>query len=451
VHPSRWRAAVPGRRDSNRCGTDAPQTRPWRLLAALSWVGRAGCVAVIHLSISAAGDGRPPGVCEKPGDCVHPSRWRAAVPGRRDSNRCGTDAPQTRRGGSWPRWSWSAVPAASLSFTSASRRPGTAALQALRGNPAIVCIHHAGGRPSPAAETRTDAEPTPRSPVVAGPGRVVLGRPCRLRRCHSPQHLGGRGRPPSRRLRETRRLCASITLEGGRPRPPRLEPMRNRRPARPVVAGPGRVVLGRPCRLRRCHSPQHLGGRGRPPSRRLRGNPAIVCIHRAGGRPSPAAETRTDAEPTPRSPVVAGPGRVVLGRPCRLRRCHSPQHLGGRGRPPSRRLRGTRRLCASITLEGGRPRPPRSNRCGTDAPQPRRGGSWPRWSWVGRAGCVAVIHLSISAAGDGRPPGACEETRRLSRSITLEGGRPRPPRLEPMLEYWTMGGCGRRPYSAASV
>jgi hypothetical protein len=78
-----------------------------------------------------------------------------------------------------------------------------------------------------------------------------------------------------------------------------------------------------------------------------------------GGRLSPAAEIWADGEATPLEPRRGGswPGCVGLAV-LWASLSYSLQHLGGRGRPPSRRLRGTRRLCASIALEGGRPRPP---------------------------------------------------------------------------------------------
>ena len=182
----------------------------------------------------------------------------------------------------------------------ASRRPGTAALQAVARNPAMVFIHHAGGRPSPAAETKADAEATHRGPRRGGWPR----------RRYPPQHLGGRGRPPSRRLQGTRRWCLSVTLEGGRPRPPRQRPMRKRRTDSPDGAGSGRVGL------------IHLASR-RPGTAALQAvarNPAMVFIHHAGGRPSPAAERRTDAEETAddrrdsRQSLRQGEGSGIAGR-----------------------------------------------------------------------------------------------------------------------------------------
>ena len=58
-------------------------------------------------------------------------------------------------------------------------------------------------------------------------------------------------------------------------------------------------------RLRQRHPPRFPGGRGRPPSRVCAGNRAILVIrmggpYPAGGRPSPAAGTRTDPGTTPR-------------------------------------------------------------------------------------------------------------------------------------------------------
>ena len=173
-----------GRRDSSRRGSDAPRAPTWRVLAALCWGGRADCVGV-----------------SSPQYLGGPRLKRCA-----------------QNGG----------------------HAGTAALQAVAGNPEVVCIHHAGGRPSPAAETRADAEATPREPRRGGfwPRCVGVAEPTASVSVHlsiSAAHAlsaarkmaGTRGRPPSRRLRETRRLCASITLEGGRPRPPRPGPMRN--------------------------------------------------------------------------------------------------------------------------------------------------------------------------------------------------------------------------------
>ena len=169
---------------------------------------------------------------------------------------------------------------------------------------------------SPAAETRTDAKPTPRDP---------------RRGCSSVSSTSASRRPGTSALQACARnpeVVCNHPLEGGRPRPPRHEPMRNRRPATPAVAA------------LRCHPPQHLGGRGRPPSRRVRGTRRLCATIRwraavPGRRDTNRCET--DAPPTRRG------GSSVSSTPA----------LGGRGRPPSRRLRGTRRLCATIPLEGG--------------------------------------------------------------------------------------------------
>ena len=74
-------------------------------------------------------------------------------------------------------------PASSSSSPSVSRRPGTAALHACtqatgRFRPIRAgIVNPAGGRPSPAAENRIDAETTPRVPAV-GPGRRRAGPVC---------------------------------------------------------------------------------------------------------------------------------------------------------------------------------------------------------------------------------------------------------------------------------
>ena len=72
--------------------------------------------------------------------------------------------------------------------------------------------------------------------------QVELSQPAH--RFHSFWHLGGRGRPPSRRLGGTRRLCGFMALEGGCPQPPGQGPMREGCPANPAVGGLAAMCWG---------------------------------------------------------------------------------------------------------------------------------------------------------------------------------------------------------------
>ena len=107
---------------------------------------------------------------------------------------------------------------------------------------------------------------------------------------HTISEAGDIGLPG--RLKGTRRLSPFIALEGGCPQPPRFESIPNRRPANPVVAIPGRIGASTSVSRRP----------GTAALQALARNQAVVTIHRIGGRLSPAAEIRTDPNPTPRRP-----------------------------------------------------------------------------------------------------------------------------------------------------
>jgi hypothetical protein len=504
VHEWRWRAAVPGRRDSSRCECDAPRTRPWWVLAALSWDTRAGCVGAISLRYL-GGRGRPPS--RRLWDT---RRWCASIALEGGRPRPPRLKPMRRRRPAGP--AVEGVGRVVLGrpwrlrrchFSSASRRPGTAALQAVVGHPAVVCIDCAGGRPSPAAETQADAEATPRGPGRGRDWPRCVGTPVPAASVlfRFGISAAGDGRPQAV-VGHPAVVC--IDCAGGRPSPA----AETRADADATPRGPGRgggwprcvgtpvpaaSVLfrfgisaagdGRPpggCgthgggvhRLRwraavpgrrdssRCGgdaprtrpwwglaalswdtragcvgaiSLRYLGGRGRPPSRRLWDTRRwCASIALEGGRPRPP-RLKPMRRRRPADPAVAGFGRVVLGRPCRLRRCH---FSSASRRPGTAALQAVVRNPAVVCIDcaGGRPSPAAETQADADATPrgPGRGGGWPRSVGLAVSAASVSFLFGISAAGDGRPPGGCEEPGGCVHRIALEGGRPRPPRLKPM-------------------